>query len=532
MLDEKDMKLPQGESLKEYSDELFEIISHFQETYREAMNSDTQGGIKKALQFKIDNSIKQFNEMRKKEIELNNIFLPIKFSNRNLHNFFLKGINLRKAICDGVDFSNSNLDGANFTVTRCREARFIKASCKKTDFSEAHCENANFSEVKGDGIIFNDASCRKADFSRAFIPGAFFVQANCINANFWKANLRGANFSSAFCDNADFSDTLGEETKFWKAHLKDTNFGESRYNDADFSDAHCEGASFWMAGLKGADFSDAHCTDGDFSSANIEEGDFTNANLRNCKMDKKTNLYQCWFYGAEIEGSKLKFAIQSFFRSDKELIPFPEERDAIEAKTVEEAKEKLEEGRTIYLDFKNYLTNQGMYEKSSEFFIREREMNRQLIKYRIKSWKGCEEEEKGKDEKIPLYKAYWLCLLQFMDWFKENLEDGVSFIFYSVLYHFGRYGEKPHYIIAWSSLMILMFGILYGIGGGVEGAGGEGFYESARNYIYFSIVTFTTLGYGDLKPLGWWRILAGLEAVFGAFAMAYFVVSWMRKVTR
>ena len=28
------------------------------------------------------------------------------------------------------------------------------------------------------------------------------------------------------------------------------------------------------------------------------------------------------------------------------------------------------------------------------------------------------------------------------------------------------------------------------------------------------------------------RILAGLEAVIGAFSMAYFVVSWMRKVTR
>ncbi len=322
---------------------------------------------------------------------------------------------------------------------------------------------------------------------------------------------------------------MGEKSKFWKAHLREANFGESRFDESDFSDSHCEGVSFWQASLKGADFGDAHCTDADFSSANCQEVDFTNSGLRTCKMDKKTNLYQCWFYGAEIEGSKLKYAIKSFFRSDKELIPFPEEQDAADAKNKDEAKEKLEESRTIYLDFKNYLTTQGLYAEASEFFIREREMNRAMIKYRIKPWKGFTVK---REENMSTMKFYSLLIFQYFDWLKENLEDASAFIFYTILYHFGRYGEKPHYIVGWSTVMIFLFGILYGLGQGVNGIGVDGFLNASRNYIYFSIVTFTTLGYGDLQPLGWWRILAGLEAVFGAFSMSYFVVSWMRKVTR
>ena len=529
MLDEKDMKFPLGGSLREYSDELFEIIAHFQDPYREALGSDTHGGIKKALQYKIENSIKKFNETRKMEAELNNVFLPIKLSNRNFQGFFLKGINLRKAVCEESDFSSANIEGAKFTMARCKNGKFVTSICNKADFTEAHCENADFTEAHGEGIIFNDANCNKAVFTRVFFTGAFFVQTICNNTNFWKTNVRDANFSSSHCNNTDFSDSLGERSKFWKAHLRDATFGGSRFDEGDFSDSHCEGASFWMASLKGADFGDAHCTEADFSSANCEEVDFTNAGLRNSKMDKKTNLYQCWFYGAEIEGSKLKYAIQSFFKSDKELLPFPEERDAAEAKTEEEAKEKLEESRTIYLDFKNYLTTQGLYATASEFFIREREMNRALIKYRIQPWAGFTVK---RDEKTSTPTYYWLCLLQFFDWLKENIEDGAAFGFYTVLYHFGRYGEKPHYIVGWSGVMILLFGVLFGIGGGVKGVGDEGFLTAARNYVYFSIVTFTTLGYGDLQPLGWWRLLAGLEAVFGAFAMAYFVVSWMRKVTR
>ena len=54
-----------------------------------------------------------------------------------------------------------------------------------------------------------------------------------------------------------------------------------------------------------------------------------------------------------------------------------------------------------------------------------------------------------------------------------------------------------------------------------------------RNFpdsLYFSTITFTTLGYGDFRPLeGIGRILAGSEAFIGAFMMALFVYTFARR---
>jgi voltage-gated potassium channel Kch len=48
----------------------------------------------------------------------------------------------------------------------------------------------------------------------------------------------------------------------------------------------------------------------------------------------------------------------------------------------------------------------------------------------------------------------------------------------------------------------------------------------------FSVVTFTTLGYGDLQPTPNMRWLSGIEAFLGAALMAMFIVALARKFTR
>jgi len=50
------------------------------------------------------------------------------------------------------------------------------------------------------------------------------------------------------------------------------------------------------------------------------------------------------------------------------------------------------------------------------------------------------------------------------------------------------------------------------------------------NCLYFSLITFTTLGYGDFRPLeGLGRFLTGSEAFIGAFMMALFVYTFARR---
>lgn len=50
---------------------------------------------------------------------------------------------------------------------------------------------------------------------------------------------------------------------------------------------------------------------------------------------------------------------------------------------------------------------------------------------------------------------------------------------------------------------------------------------------YHSIVTFLTIGYGNVTPIGFWGILlSGLEGFLGMFLMSYFTVALVRKTLR
>ena len=53
---------------------------------------------------------------------------------------------------------------------------------------------------------------------------------------------------------------------------------------------------------------------------------------------------------------------------------------------------------------------------------------------------------------------------------------------------------------------------------------------SFLNCLYFSVITFTTLGYGDFQPaVGLSRFFVSLEAIIGAFTMALFAYTLGRK---
>lgn len=59
--------------------------------------------------------------------------------------------------------------------------------------------------------------------------------------------------------------------------------------------------------------------------------------------------------------------------------------------------------------------------------------------------------------------------------------------------------------------------------------------ESTRlifNAMYYSLVTFTTLGYGDMHPTGWLKALSAIEALTGAVFMALIVAVIARKWMR
>jgi uncharacterized protein YjbI with pentapeptide repeats len=97
------------------------------------------------------------------------------------------------------------------------------------------------------------------------------------------------------------------------------------------------------------------------------------------------------------------------------------------------------------------------------------------------------------------------------------------------------YGESPWRVITASGLVITVWAGLFQYFRGIEDTThsepeiAHAFLEN----LYFSIVTFTTLGFGDLRPISTTvRFLASIEAVLGAIFTALLVSVLVRRATQ
>jgi voltage-gated potassium channel Kch len=95
-----------------------------------------------------------------------------------------------------------------------------------------------------------------------------------------------------------------------------------------------------------------------------------------------------------------------------------------------------------------------------------------------------------------------------------------------------RYGESPWRVLGTAGIVIGLCGLLYwglGLIEPVNGGGTASFLES----IYFSALTFTTLGYGDFRPAGTvGQYLAVSETAIGVTLLAILVFVFGRRATR
>ena len=238
--------------------------------------------------------------------------------------------------------------------------------------------------------------------------------------------------------------------------------------------ARLQGARMYNIDLRGADLMKA-----DFSGANLNEAKLQDANL----------------LGAILDGSKL----ERVEWGEKAL----QEQKAIAAENAgkrEEAKVNYEEAEEIYRSLRRAYDSAGRFGEVGYFFQKEMTMRRKLM-------------PKWSTGRI------WSRLVDM----------------------FCGYGEEPQRVIGFSLLMVIGCAALY-FGVGVKGPEGKiGFdpqaglfanIEHFLNCVYYSVVTFTTLGYGDIAPTGIARPVAALQAFSGAFMMALFVAVFGKKMTR
>src|SRR5665648_706261 len=370
----------------------------------------------------------------------------------------------------------------------------------KKDLNITIFKLANFTEATFEGVAnFTEATFSRfayfteATFSRVayFTEATFKGGADFIEATFEEvAHLKEATFKGG----ANFIEATFKVLAYFKgatfsgvANLSETTFkGQADFTEATFEEV----AYFTKATFSGdADFKLKYLIKGiNLLKLKVFSGKKISINVMNGKgkISFKRAYLENIYLDIELVECVLIDFTDTLFRNTKV------EKDKIKNHILQEKEKKFSKAKEIYLLLKNNFHSIGQYEDESWAYKKEKDM-----------------ERKSNCHFNTLHKWLWSCFL-----------NGI----------FG-YGIQPSKVIMSAILIITLFSFLFmnpGISNivGIEEITSNNFFDC----LYFSTITFTTLGYGDFRPLeGLGRFLAGSEAFIGAFMMALFVYTFARR---
>lgn len=272
-------------------------------------------------------------------------------------------------------------------------------------------------------------------------------------------------------------------------------FSESSVIGADFTGAIVRDADFSGADLRRATFRDVDARRANFDRATVEDAQFVNADLREAS-----------FVDSLLDRTIFSNTPVSWETSFGERVVY--ERRLTEADDQEYWNDLVESATWSYRELERIFDDNALPERSLQYYRQEMDLRRRV------AWKTG-------------------------DWVRALTLAGSHWIM--------RYGTSPWRVVVSSLLLILICALLYPLTGGIQRVGVDEvitytladpseasigtlvsvFLES----LYFSIVTFATLGYGDLQPIGTWaRLLAGFESLSGSLLMALLVFVLTRSV--
>jgi hypothetical protein len=169
-------------------------------------------------------------------------------------------------------------------------------------------------------------------------------------------------------------------------------------------------------------------------------------------------------------------------------------------------RQKAEQFRILKENF----STTGKYEDEDKAYI-------MFKRYEAKSWL-TEQEERGGIRRILSYIPHAFQWLVF---------DKI-----------GLYATSPGRVLFSVLVFWFFFGLVYfiidltGFGKTVSSVSNPDHLSVLVQSFYHSAITFFTIGYGDVFPIGLSRLISGIEGFMGVFMMSYFTVAFVRKVLR
>ncbi|WP_375752820.1 ion channel [Vibrio sp. HN007] len=245
-----------------------------------------------------------------------------------------------------------------------------------------------------------------------------------------------------------------------------------------------------------------NCRNADFYRADLTEAHFFGLDLRGSSLMKTklrganlhcAKLENCNLLGADLTNARLETINWGIMLKQEKRA-----YEALDKCKKEEAVGLCQEAEEVCRNIRKQCERQGLFETAGYFFKKEM-----------------------------TYRRYQMPRMSFKRWFSKSVDI------------FCGYGESPLRVVIFSILFILICALAYfALGTAAQnpiypGATGViAMILEMLNAIYFSVVTFTTLGYGDISPIGLARFIAAFEAFIGSFTMALFVVVFVKKMTR
>ncbi|OGW75802.1 MAG: hypothetical protein A2Z72_05310 [Omnitrophica bacterium RBG_13_46_9] len=292
------------------------------------------------------------------------------------------------------------------------------------------------------------------------------------------ASVKGGNFSKADLSNMNLARVDLTGANLSRANLSNSNLFDANLTNAELLGADLSNCDLTSANLHGSDLTRSCLHGARLWHANLEGANLIEATMSNCDL-WNTRLFNIRLWRTDfmhaISLSKKNF--QS--RLNRFLtVHRIEEKGAFSA---EEA----------YRDLKKYFLANGRYDDASWASFKEKTMEKLLLK------------KKRNPAYLPSLIMDLLC----------------------------GYGEKPHRIILSSLFVILAYALIFAALNAVTYTHFPSYKMPFGDYLYYSVITFTTVGYGDFIPKSnlIYRAIAGAEAFTGAFMIGLFVFTLARK---
>lgn len=434
------------------------------------------------------------------------------------------------------------------------EDAYVRAHLIAARSGGAYLGEVNLSHAQLGKTILNQAELPHAWLQHADLHDAALHLANLTNANISQAVMTGVQMQHATLDGAIMHEvkldraTLDSSTMrgaFMRgAHLREAGARSVVFDGAFLMAAQCTGADLRDAQLATLEQLDTESEVIIRTPTRLTDADLTRALLAGAQFSPETDLSGLIVAAPAHPGGE----VRPERTADEYYARNPQEWDKRLAPRMWGCP-RLRECENLYRQLKLNFQESGDYRRAGEFYLREMECQRaQACRQPIGAlpW--------GVIEAL-IVMAGLLCdaFMGAPGWGLGLTSLGVAIYWLfvlcgrrltlSVMYYLCAYGERPSLVVGWAAAVIVVFALAQSMLG-IDSADGPvvratmgwptaAGYEGFRKALYFSTVTFTSLGYGDMRPAGaWGQTLAGIEAGLGLALMSLLLVCIVRKFSR